>query len=130
LEITTLPAPANTITEQRLLDSIIIYRSLLHFTTPIYYALSVLSGCEHLITLSTFLYMVLLRGGKITTTLANARIKLKVEIGASSICLFYGRDIYDAATNQIFPIVPTTIANRVVGYMHQIGGRLEGDTLL
>jgi hypothetical protein len=57
-----------------------------------------------------------------TTTLANARIKLKVEIGASSICLLYGRDFYDAVTDTILPNAPTIIAEKVVASLHQIGG--------
>jgi hypothetical protein len=62
--------------------------------------------------------MVLLRSGKMTTTLADARIKIKVEIGASSICLFYGGNIYDATMDHILPTDPTTIVNQVVGSMH------------
>jgi hypothetical protein len=66
--------------------------------------------------------MVLLRSGPMMTTLANIRIKLKIEIGASPICLFYGRDIYDAATDQILATAPATISNQVIGFLHQIGG--------
>jgi hypothetical protein len=66
--------------------------------------------------------MVLLRSGTMTTTLADVRIKLNIEIGAYPICLFYGRDIYDAAMDQILPTDPTTISNQVNGSLHQIRG--------
>jgi hypothetical protein len=56
-----------------------------------------------------------------TTTLADVHIKLEVDIGASSICLFYGRDIYDAAVDQILSTFPTTIANQILGSLYQIG---------
>jgi hypothetical protein len=56
------------------------------------------------------------------TTLTDTRFKLKIDIGASALCLLYGRDIYDVASDTILSTAPAVIAAHVTHYLHQIGG--------
>jgi hypothetical protein len=68
-----------------------------------------------------FLYMVLLRNGKMTT-LSDTRFKLKINIGASAICILYGRDIHDVTSDTILSAAPADIAALVTHSLHHIGG--------
>jgi hypothetical protein len=65
--------------------------------------------------------MAILRNGKMTT-LSNIKIKLKIEIGATALCLIFSRDIYDSDTYVILPTAPDIISAQVLTSLHQIGG--------
>jgi hypothetical protein len=65
--------------------------------------------------------MVLLGNGKMTT-LSDTRFKLKIDIGASALCLLYGWDIHDVTSDTILSAAPAFIAAHVTHSLHQIGG--------
>jgi hypothetical protein len=65
--------------------------------------------------------MVLLRNGN-TIPLSDTRFKLKIDIGALTLCLLYGWDICDVDSNMIHPNAPDVIADYVIHSPHQIGG--------
>jgi hypothetical protein len=56
------------------------------------------------------------------TTLSDTRFKLKIDISASALCLLYGRDIYDVASDTVRSTAPTVMASHVTHYLHQIWG--------
>jgi hypothetical protein len=56
------------------------------------------------------------------TTLSDTRFKLKIDIGASALCLLYGRDICDVTSDTILYSSPAVIAARVTHSLHQIEG--------
>jgi hypothetical protein len=65
--------------------------------------------------------MAIIRNGKMTT-LSDMHFKMKIDIGATALCLFYGRDIYDADTDTIRSTAPDTISAHVTHSLHQIAG--------
>jgi hypothetical protein len=56
------------------------------------------------------------------TTLSDTRFKLKIDIGASTLCLLYGRDIYDVPSDTIRSTSLAVIAAHVTHYLYHIGG--------
>jgi hypothetical protein len=65
--------------------------------------------------------MVTTRNGKMTT-LSQTRFKLKIDIDATALCLFYGRDIYDTNDDTIRLTTPNVLSAHVTNSLHQIGG--------
>jgi hypothetical protein len=55
------------------------------------------------------------------TTLSYMWFKMKIYIGATALCLLYGRDIYNADSDTVRPISPDVISAHVTHYLHQIG---------
>jgi hypothetical protein len=64
--------------------------------------------------------MVTTRNGKMTT-LYQTQFKLKIDIGATSLCLFYGRDTYDTNDDTIRLTTPDVLSTHVTNSLHQIG---------
>jgi hypothetical protein len=65
--------------------------------------------------------MVITRTVKMTT-LPQTRFKLKIDIGATALCLFYGRDIYNTNDDTIRLTTPDVLSAHVTNSLHQIGG--------
>jgi hypothetical protein len=65
--------------------------------------------------------MVTTHNGKMTT-LSQMRFKLNIDIGATALCLFYGRDIYDTNDDTIRLTTPDVLSAHVTNSLHQIGG--------
>jgi hypothetical protein len=65
--------------------------------------------------------MVITGTGKMTT-LPQTRFKLKIDIGATALCLFYGRDIYDTNDDTIRLTTPNVLSAHVTNSLHQLGG--------
>jgi hypothetical protein len=65
--------------------------------------------------------MVILRNGKMTT-LSDIKIKLKIEIGATAICLLFGHDFYNSDSDFIHPTAPAIMLAQMLTTLHQIGG--------
>jgi hypothetical protein len=74
--------------------------------------------------------MVKLRTGK-TTTLSDTRFKLKIEIGATALCIMYIWDIYNTDNDMIRSTVPDVISPTLQHISIRLGkaGLLQGNPI-